>query len=62
MTARYVRNIPGTRENVSAAVISGAVAASVGLAVFYLARIFLARDRLGSASEGGSEEALRTGE
>lgn len=48
MSSRYVRNEPDSRENLSAAVISGALAACVGLATFYLARLLLAREPIGA--------------
>lgn len=62
MSARYVRKVPETKENVSAALISGALAATIGLVAFYFARILLAREPVGATSPGGSEEAARRGE
>jgi hypothetical protein len=44
MSPRYLRNEPGPKENATAALLSGFLAAGVGLVVFYFARLFLARD------------------
>jgi len=62
MSARYVRRKSETKDNVSAALVSGAIAASVGVVAFYFARILLARERVGAASPEGSEEAVPRGE
>jgi hypothetical protein len=61
VSARYVRNAPAPKDDVSAALVSGAAAALVGLVTFYLARILFARERV-VASAAGSEEAARTRE
>lgn len=56
---RWLRGSPGARENLGAAVVAGAVAASVGLTTFYLTRLFLAREPLsgppGRLPEGDAE-------
>lgn len=44
MSPRYLRNEPGPRENATAALLSGFLAAGVGIFVFYFTRLFLARD------------------
>ena len=49
---RYRRNEPSRRENVAAALISGTLAAGVGLVVLYLTRILLARERVDEVDAG----------
>lgn len=44
MTPRYLRDEPSRRDSVAAALVSGVVAASVGLATFYFVRLLLARE------------------
>jgi hypothetical protein len=44
MSPRYVRNEPGPKENAAAALASGLVAAGVGVVLFYVLRLLLARD------------------
>ena len=48
---RYLRNAPTRRENFRAAIASTVVALSVGVTVFYLTRIFLAREPLPRTNE-----------
>lgn len=62
MSVRYVRRALEKKDNVSAALMSGAIAASVGLVAFYFARILLARERIDAAGPEGSEEAIPRGE
>lgn len=57
MSPRYLRNEPGAKENATAALISGFLAAGVGLVVFYFARLFLARESV----VDGKEVARRDG-
>ena len=58
MRHRYVRREPERRETLVAALVSGVVAAGVGVATFYLARLVLARDAMGGAID---EDAGLTG-
>ena len=58
MTPRYFRNEPTRTDSVTAAVVSGALAASVGLVTFYFVRLFLAREVVG---EAGDRELLEPG-
>jgi hypothetical protein len=48
MSPRYLRNPPRTSDDVSAAVLSVALAASVGLITFYFARLIFAREPMGA--------------
>lgn len=47
MTPRYLRNEPRARENVAAALVSGMLAAGVGLVAFYFVRLLLSREAAG---------------
>ncbi len=62
MSTRYVRRPPETKDNVSAALVGGVIAASLGVVAFYFARILMARERVGAAGPEGSEEAVPRGE
>lgn len=53
---RYVRRRTGRREDVTAALTSGILAAGVGLVSFYLTRLFLSREAVPSV-EGRETEA-----
>jgi hypothetical protein len=52
MTLRYLRNEPSRKDSTAAAVVSGVLAASVGLVTFYFVRLFLAREVAGEADDG----------
>jgi len=58
MRTRYVRNEPDRRENLAAALVSGAVAAGVGIVTFYFARLLLSREALTTGESGQSEDTL----
>jgi hypothetical protein len=60
MSPRYIRSAPTNRDTWSAAIASCAVAASVGLVTFYLARILLSRDGGAVARPEGSGEPARS--
>jgi hypothetical protein len=62
MSIRYVRRAPEKKDTVSAALMSGAIAASLGLVAFYFTRILLARERIDATSPEDSEEAILRGE
>lgn len=47
---RYLRNAPTRRESYRAAVVSTAVAAGVGIVVFYFTRLFRAREPVGASA------------
>ena len=47
MSPYYRRTTPGPRENLTAGLVAGGLAAGVGALAFYLVRIFLARESLG---------------
>lgn len=57
MRRRYVRTEPGRKENLAAAVVSGALATGVGLVAFYLVRLLLARDAVGPSGADEDQEA-----
>ena len=46
MSARWIRTPPESRDDVAAALVAGAFAVGVGLAAFWITRVFLARERL----------------
>ena len=46
MSARWIRTPPEPSDEVAAALVAGAIAVGVGLAAFWIARLFLARERL----------------
>lgn len=52
MSPRYLRNEPDRKENITAALISGILAAGVGLVTFYFTRLILARDSVGEPEPG----------
>ena len=60
MSPRYLRNEPSSRENLVAALISGAVAVGVVVLTFYLARLLVAREALGGSDEEDSVAVERT--
>jgi len=62
MTPRYLRSEPGPKENVTAALLSGILAAGVGLSVFYVARLFLARDTVIDSREVARRDGGSSGE
>ena len=62
MSVRYIRRTPTSRESVTLAVVSCALAASVGLVAFYLGRILVSRDRIDLVGPEGSEAAARSPE
>ncbi|HEX9887008.1 MAG TPA: hypothetical protein VGA70_11000 [Longimicrobiales bacterium] len=41
---RWIRNRPSRRENAVASVVAGSLGAAVGLVVYYLTRLVLARE------------------
>lgn len=49
MSRRFLRRKPDRKETTSAAVVSGVLAAGVGLVTFYFVRLFLARDETGTS-------------
>jgi hypothetical protein len=49
MSARWIRTPPERRDEVAAALVAGALAVGVGLATFWITRLFLARERLPEA-------------
>jgi hypothetical protein len=61
MTPRHLRKTAGRKENVAAAVISGTLAAGVGLVAFYFTRLFLSREPV-DASEAGDRLGHDPGE
>jgi hypothetical protein len=46
VTVRYLRQRPNRRENLEATLISGALAAGIGLVTFYFVRLILARETI----------------
>ncbi len=58
----WVRNRPGRRENTLAAVAATGLGAFVGLAVFYLARLVLARDVIDSSERAEADQHAQRGE
>ena len=60
MSPRYLRNEPSRRDNLAAALISGAVAVGVGVLTFYLARILVAREAIGVSHQKDSVAVERT--
>lgn len=46
MSARWIRTPPDLRDDVAAALVAGALALGVGVATFWITRVFLARERL----------------
>ncbi len=60
MSPRYIRNEPSSRENLAAALISGAVAVGVGVVAFYLVRLLVAREAIGGSGEQDSVAVERT--
>ncbi|MHB1192749.1 MAG: hypothetical protein ACYC6F_06845 [Longimicrobiales bacterium] len=46
MSARWIRTPPEPHDDVAAALVAGALAVGVGLAAFWITRLFLARERL----------------
>jgi hypothetical protein len=55
---RFVRREPERKETAGAALVSGVLAAGVGLVTFYFVRLLLARDDIG----GGELETRRPNE
>ncbi|HSH74576.1 MAG TPA: hypothetical protein VLA09_02640 [Longimicrobiales bacterium] len=55
MSPRYVRNRPERGDDLAAALVSAALAASVGLITFYFARLVIAREPVGAGHEAGRE-------
>jgi len=49
MSARWIRTPPEARDDVAAALVAGTLAVGVGLAAFWITRLFLARERLPDA-------------
>lgn len=49
MSPRYLRIPPGKKENLSAALVSGTLAAGVGLVAFYFIRLLLSREPAGDS-------------
>jgi hypothetical protein len=62
MSPRYIRNDAGRKENLTAALASGILAAGVGLVAFYFARILLARDEVPGSEVAESNRVSPTGE
>ncbi len=60
MSPRYLRNEPSSRDNLAAALISGAVAVGVGVVAFYLVRLLVAREAIGGSGEQDSVAVERT--
>ncbi|HSW31058.1 MAG TPA: hypothetical protein VLH75_16355 [Longimicrobiales bacterium] len=56
MSAHWIRTPPEPRDDVAAALVAGALAVGVGLAAFWITRLFLARERL---PEGPAERPRR---
>ena len=54
MTVRYLRNEPGKKEDLAAALVSATLAAGVGLVTFYFARLLLSREVVGE-TEGRTQ-------
>jgi hypothetical protein len=55
MSPRYIRRAPERRDEVAAAVVSGALGVGVGLVAFYVVRLFLSREPLPGGSRGDDE-------
>jgi hypothetical protein len=51
MRVRYLRNEPGKKENLAAALVSGTLAAGVGLVTFYFVRLLLSREAVGDPED-----------
>ena len=62
MKQRYVRVPPRRQDTVGALMASGIVAAGVGAVTFYLTRLFLAREPLGTEGHGDGTELQRGAE
>ena len=63
MSEPWIRQPPERRHDVVAGVLAGAVAVGVGLTVFWLARLLLAREPLGGTERGpGPERSDEEGE
>ena len=60
MSARWIRVPAETRDDVTAALVAGALAVGVGVATFWLTRVLLARERL--PGEEAGRPALRPGD
>lgn len=56
MSGPWIRVHPDRTDTARALVAAGAVAAGVGLATFYLARLLSARERLSGGGPPGREE------
>lgn len=54
MRARWIMGRPGPEENRKAAGLALGVGAALAAVVFYFARMFLARERIESGSEGAA--------
>lgn len=65
MRRRWIRNRPDRRENAMAAVAAAGVGAVVGAVLFYLGRLFLAREPVRPQGQveaaAGEETALQEG-
>jgi len=48
MRRRFIRREPDRKETAAAALVSGVLAAGVGLVTFYFVRLLLARDETGT--------------
>jgi len=59
MKSRYLRLEPGRKEKLSAALVSGAVAAGVGLVTFYFAKLLLSREAVSEPREEDVTVAVR---
>ena len=57
MTPRSIRNKPGRKENLAAALVSAGLATGIALVAFYFTRLFLARDSVGGDRAPEREDA-----
>jgi hypothetical protein len=56
MTPRYLRNEPSRADSVAAAIVSGALAATIGVVTFYFIRLLVTREVVGDTSDRESSD------
>jgi hypothetical protein len=61
MTPRYLRKAPSRTDTLAAALLSGTLAAGIGLVTFYFVRLLLSRDPISEAERPTNTEAEAVG-